>query len=336
VFVPAIPIDEAELQQRAEAVISEHSPGATVAPITPLQGGASSITYSTTFTPTDGEPQKVVLKVAVAGLEPVRNRDVLRQARLQRALQDSAVPVPRVLGEHPGAPPEVPPFFVMVFEPGDCVEPNFVVSTSPIPADEVRDRELQAARIIGELHRIDPRDVGLADEPETTLEAEVERWQNSLAACDEDLRAGSEDVGERLAETVPAMEPTTLMHGDFRVGNTLSLGHEIVSVIDWELWARGDPRVDLAWFLMMANPDDSIGRVIADGKPPTEELIDTYQQSRGTSVADLDWFAALVRYKQAAAGAFIARNARRRGQESASAAGNPALLASARQLLGVG
>ena len=41
--------------------------------------------------------------------------------------------------------------------------------------------------------------------------------------------------------------------------------------------------------------------------PSDAELPDTYQSSRGVVVADLEWFAALVRYKQAAAGALITR-----------------------------
>jgi aminoglycoside phosphotransferase (APT) family kinase protein len=333
--MPATPIDEHDLQRRLETVLSADG-GGRVAPVTPLQGGTSSITYWTTFVDPGGAEQKVVVKVAPAGLEPTRNRDVLRQARVQRALERTGVPVPRVLAEHAGTPPEIPPFFVMSFEAGDCIEPNSLLGDAALPAGEVRDREVEAARILGVLHQIDPESVGLGTEPETSLESEVDRWRNAFSVCDEDLRAGNEDVGEALVASAPATGTTTLMHGDFRLGNTLSRGHDVVSVIDWELWARGDARVDLAWFLMMANPDAALGRPTADGMPSDDELLATYQTARGTEVADLGWFAALVRYKQAAAGALIARNARRRGQEVATAAGNSALLDSARQLLGIG
>ncbi len=334
--MPAIPIDENELGGRLGAVLAEASPGCTVDTITPLQGGASSITYSTTVTSAAGDPQRVVVKVAPAGLEPTRNRDVLRQARLQRALEDTDVPVPRVIAEHPGTPPEVPPFYVMSFEEGDCVEPNFLPVGEQLPPDHVRGRQLHAAGILGTLHALAPASLGLDDEPETTLDAEVDRWTKSLDACDDDLRAGTEDVGRRLAETVPAMGPTTLMHGDFRPGNVLASADRVVSVIDWELWARGDPRVDLAWFLMMANPDEQIGRVACPGMPSQDELLAAYHQARGTEVRDLEWFAALVRYKQASAASFITRNARRRGKDAPPPVGNPGLMASARTLLGLG
>ncbi|HUZ09640.1 MAG TPA: phosphotransferase family protein [Acidimicrobiales bacterium] len=331
--MPATPIDTAELQARANELLDGVAPGCGVGPITPLQGGTSSITYWTSFSPPGADRQKVVLKVAPAGLDPVRNRDVLRQARVLRALAPTTVPVPRVFAEHAGAPPEVPPFFVMSYEDGDCIEPNFLAPEQQLPAGQVRERELHAARVLGELHALDPAAVGLADEPEVPLGSELDRWVGAFAACDPDLREGTEDVAERLAATVPVMGPTAVLHGDYRLGNTLSRGHEVVSVIDWEIWSRGDARVDLAWFLMMANPDESLNRVACPGMPGDSELLATYQAARGAEVKDLTWFAALVRYKQAAAGALIARNARRRGEETTTAGGNAGLLESARRLL---
>ena len=334
--MPAIPIDETDLRQRTETLLEEVSPGGALGGINPLQGGTSSITYWSTWTAASGEVEKVVLKVAPAGLDPVKNRDVLRQARVLRALTGTGVPVPRVLGEHAGAPPEIPPFFIMSFETGDCVEPNSLPEDRALPAEEVRSRELRAAEILGLLHQVLPGEVGLADEPETSLEAEVSRWRDSFARCDEDLREGTEDVGEALVASIPPIGATVLMHGDFRLGNVLSHGHTVESVIDWEIWARGDARVDLAWFLMMANPDPDLGRRIAEGMPGNAELLRAYQDARGQQVADLEWFAALVRYKQAAAGALITRNARRRAQDSTTHDNNPRLMASARRLLGIG
>jgi hypothetical protein len=66
------------------------------------------------------------------------------------------------------------------------------------------------------------------------------------------------------------------------------------------------------------------------------ELLTAYEESAGATVEDLGWFSALVRYKQAAAGAITVRNARRRGQASRSSSHNQGLLTSARQLLGMG
>jgi aminoglycoside phosphotransferase (APT) family kinase protein len=320
--MPALPMDEAVLTDRVGKAL-----GSEVEPVATLSGGTSSLVYSTRVV---GSGQEVVVKACPPGLDPVRNRDVLRQARLHTALAGSAVPVPVVLAEDAGQPPEVPPFFVMERVPGDCVEVGFAPGGT-FSAEEVRGRQLDTIRLMAELHRIDPETIGLADEPIVPLEDEVQRWKNSLDACDEDLKADTDDVYEKLLASVPAMMPSRLLHGDFRTGNVLAVDDHVTSVIDWEIWSRSDPRIDLAWFLIFVEDDR---RPNPAGTPSVDELASTYEAVAGRDLKGLDWFRALVRYKQIAAGAFITRNARRRGApiELVDNAGNY-LLVSARKLL---
>ncbi|MGD9797459.1 MAG: phosphotransferase, partial [Acidimicrobiia bacterium] len=137
---------------------------------------------------------------------------------------------------------------------------------------------------------------------------------------------------ERLLATVPAAEPSALLHGDFRTGNVLAEEDHVTAVIDWEIWSRSDPRIDLAWFLVFVEDER---RESPPGTPSVDELLETYVAARGAPVADLDWFRALVRYKQTATGAFITRNARRRGAPVTPVDNSTSwLLTSARQLLG--
>src|SRR5215475_10840052 len=82
--------------------------GADVGDVRPLAGGASSLTFAGRR---DG--RAVVVKVAPPGVEPVAHRDVLRQARIIKALGATPVPVPDVVWEDPGNPPHTPPLFVM-------------------------------------------------------------------------------------------------------------------------------------------------------------------------------------------------------------------------------
>lgn len=300
--MPAKPLDEIAFTERLRAALG----GRRVAPVQPLTGGTSSLTYWTTI---DGE-EKVVVKICPPGLEPVRNRDVLRQARIQRALAPTPVPVPRVVAADAGDPPDEPPFYVMDFVDGECVEVGFA-SGDPRPPGQVRSRQLQTARLMGELHRLDPVAIGLGEEPETSLEDEVRRWVDMFAACDEDQKAGTEPLGRRLLDSAPPAMPSSILHGDFRTGNTMAKGEDVLAVIDWEIWSRTDPRIDVAWFLQFIESAPSP----PEGTPSVDELLAEYEQTSGRQAGDLDWFRALVRYKQAAAGAFIQRNARRRGAE---------------------
>src|SRR5206468_345789 len=109
--------------------------------------------------------EQIVLKVAPAGLAPVRNRDVLRQARVLRALARAPrVRVPRVLFEDAGEPPEIPPFFAMRYVEGDSFEPHMDEDGGRLPYPDVVDaRARGAARMLGALHTALPEMIGLDD-----------------------------------------------------------------------------------------------------------------------------------------------------------------------------
>jgi aminoglycoside phosphotransferase (APT) family kinase protein len=272
--------------------------------LTPLTGGASSLTYSAV---TDAGA-RVVVKVAPPGLAPVRNRDVLRQARVLTALAGVAdVAVPEVLGSDSGAPPDVPPLFVMSFADGESYEPRHVEVEERPPAAEVRARATAAARMLAALHTAGAAGI---DEESVSLAAEVERWRKALSTCELESADIELACRRRLAETIPAPLAPAVLHGDWRLGNMQCAGPEIRAVIDWEIWSVGDPRLDLAWLRLMSDPTHPTA--VAPEAPTLEpdELLAAY----GTPVADLGWFDALVRYKQAAASALLVKNAERRGQ----------------------
>jgi hypothetical protein len=71
--------------------------------------------------------------------------------------------------------------------------------------------------------------------------------------------------------------------------------------------------------------------------PSPQALIEAYEDAAGHQVSDLDWFGALVRYKQAAASALIIKNNRKLAQPGVDVGrtleGLPQLLGSARALL---
>lgn len=286
--------------------------GAPLRDLRQLTGGASSLTYRAT---TDaGVP--VVVKSAPPGLEPIRNRDVLRQALLLTALSDVAgLSVPEVLGTDAGAPPEVPPLFVMSFAEGESYEPRHTaVQHRPDPA-EVRGRATAAARMLAAVHRVRPAELGV-DEAAVSLAAEVERWRKALATCELEASAAAAELEcrDRLVSALPATVPPVVLHGDWRLGNMQCVGAEVRAVIDWEIWSIGDPRLDLAWLRLMSDPahPSAVAPDAATLEPA--ELLAVYEAESGSPVADLAWFDALVRYKQAAASALLVKNAERRGQ----------------------
>jgi aminoglycoside phosphotransferase (APT) family kinase protein len=275
----------------------------------PLSGGASSLTYAGAL----GD-RRVVVKVAPPGLAPVRNRDVLRQARIIRALEPSPVPVPEVVWEDAGAPPDVPPLFVMSFVEGSSVEPLFDVERVEDPDPiVVAERLRNASRTLAALHSFPPPPGCVAGEPVVGPMEEVDRWSTLLSTVDQVLVPGWEDVAGALRSTVPDRDAAALVHGDFRLGNLLAMGNRIVAVVDWEIWSMGDPRVDLGWFLLNADPETYRRPTrYAGTTPPVAELRGVYADRLGREVRELRWFVALASFKSAATWSLIVKHNRRR------------------------
>jgi aminoglycoside phosphotransferase (APT) family kinase protein len=309
----ATALDISDLTVRVNAALdAQLGAGTTVGDVQQFVGGTSSLTYSAIAdVPGSGE-RRVVVKVAPPGVEPVRNRDVLRQARLLTLLADvPGVAVPEVLATDLGAPVEVPPLFVMSYVAGEAYEPMVSGEESSATKEEIAARAKGAAAMAARLHSVDTSDPRLAGERVIDLTAEVERWAKAFASVEEDLREGAVPVGERLLATVPEALTPSMIHGDWRLGNMQCNGDSIDAVIDWEIWSLADRRIDFSWFLLMID-EDHPNRVRSDtGLPTPAEAVAMYEEAAGMPLEQLNWFAALVRYKQAAVSAIIAKNNRK-------------------------
>ncbi|ROO87448.1 aminoglycoside phosphotransferase (APT) family kinase protein [Actinocorallia herbida] len=332
----------AELRERVAASARGWRPGAEVAGLRPLTGGTSSLTFVVDVAEAGRDDASLVLKVAPPGLAPVRNRDVLRQARLQKAVQGrSRSLAPDVLFADAGAPPEVPPFMAMNLVPGECLEPVLLPEEQrPAPAT-VRARYLDAAGVLADLHRIDPRDVGLADEPVVGLAAEIDRWTRAFATLPEELSGDYLACAQALHATMPEPLHPVVNHGDFRLGNTLCEGDRLNTVIDWEIWSVGDPRVDVTWmeYFTDGSGHPAIAPGAPAGTPSGPELVGVYEAAIGRSLPDLDWFRALTRYKEAGLTGLLLKRADKDGRRVTDALGRmrpalPALLKETLDLVG--
>ena len=300
-------LDLEELAARSTAAAQAWAPGCTVRGVEPLTGGASSLTFTATVAGGPPEHERIVLKAAPPGLEPVRNRDVARQARLMRALDGApGVRVPLVYFEDHGDPPEVSPFHAMNIVPGECLEP-ILQAPPPDVLPLVPKRAFAAATMLAALQRVDPDAVGLGGEKRTSLDDEIKRWTRAFETVDERMNARYLEADELLFATMPPALPDAICHGDYRLGNMLCKGDEVTALIDWEIWSLSDPRLDLAWFLfftdeakhpMASNPGPT-------GMPTAGALLDAYIAESGAEPANLEWFHCLIRYKEAAATALL-------------------------------
>jgi aminoglycoside phosphotransferase (APT) family kinase protein len=317
-----------ELRARARLALRERWPAADLSELEPLHGGISSLTFAATVTHAgDGVgagARRVVVKVAPPGLEPVRNRDVLRQARVIRAVHGApGVLVPGVLAQDG----ESPPFFVMEFVAGEAYEPKWDVTATPPPPDQVAPRARAAARMLARLQAIDPAGAPLGDEPPLSPTDELQRWARLFATAGDDLRGNELALQRALAARVPAPVAPRILHGDYRLGNMQFAGDRLAAVIDWEIWSVGDPRTDLAWLMAFTDPvmqrvrdRDAANQAAADAMPAGEQLLAEFTDEAGAAgaPADLDWFLALAYYKLGATLSVLAKRNRRQAEPDPS------------------
>src|SRR3546814_3844008 len=103
---------------------------------------------------------------------------------------------------------------------------------------------------------------------------------------------------DRLMEWLPPHLPpgdeTTIVHGDFRIGNVMFHPTEprVVAVFDWELATLGHPLSDLAYccILYHATPEEYWGLRGLDiaglGFPSQREFVETYVKAAGRTKSE--------------------------------------------------
>jgi aminoglycoside phosphotransferase (APT) family kinase protein len=113
-----------------------------------------------------------------------------------------------------------------------------------------------------------------------------------------------------LGEHRPASGPATIVHGDYRLGNTMfapAAPARLAAIFDWELSTIGDPLADVGYLAATwADRDDehdtplSFGAVTRrPGFPTRAELIARYEERSGRSMSNVAWYGALALWKAA-------------------------------------
>ena len=253
---------------------------------------------------------RVVLRRPPRPPLPPSAHDVLREARLLRALEGTPVRVPRVLAESDESVLGVP-FYVMEVMQGSVI-------TSEIPA--ALDTEAARRRIAEDLvdalvdiHAVDWRACGLEGygKPTGYLERQLRRF-NGLWEFNKTRELPIvEEVGSWLATNLPDSPESTIVHGDYRLGNVMVAEDEparLVAIFDWELSTIGDPLADVGYLTVTwAEPDDPADISFASLSAATrrtgfltrDELTARYEERSGRSVGALNWYQALALWKAA-------------------------------------
>jgi aminoglycoside phosphotransferase (APT) family kinase protein len=286
------------------AFLDEHGLGEGEIEASPIGEGHSNVTYLI-----ERGGSEMVLRRPPRPPLPPSAHDVLREARLLGALRDTPARVPNVLAVCAEEATIGVPFYVM-----ERIEGEVIVASVPPALDTPAERRRIAEQLIDalvEIHAVDWRAAGLEGfgKPTGYLERQLRRFGGLWELNKTREIAAVETVGEWLADHLPSSGEATIVHGDFRLGNTIyaaSPPAELAAVLDWEMATIGDPLADIGYLCMMwTDPGDptgglreSLGNVTrAEGFPTRAELIARYEEGSGRSMRDIRWYTTLALWK---------------------------------------
>jgi aminoglycoside phosphotransferase (APT) family kinase protein len=269
---------------RLEMWMAEHIAGfAGPIAVDQFAGGQSNPTYLV-----ESPNRRYVLRRKPPGRLLPSAHAVDREFRVILALAGTDVPVahgyalcadPSILGSE---------FYVMDYVEGRIF---WDAALLEVPGTGRRAIYEEMTRVLAALHSVDYAALGLADfgKPGNYIERQLGRWTQQYRASATDAIEAMDRLIEWLPRHIPADEETSLVHGDFRLDNTIFHPHEprILAVLDWELSTLGSPLVDLAYFCMRyrltANEFSGLGAVDpAALMIPTEaECVADYSRRRG-------------------------------------------------------
>ena len=279
---PAHRFDEAALETFLRASLPGFPEREPIA-VRQFEGGQSN----PTFLLGAGDREYVLRKQPPGELLPSAHA-VHREYRVMKALESTAVPVPRMhlLCEDPAVIGTR--FYVMEKVDGRVYANPLMPEASP---SERRAIYRHLADVLAALHAVEPAAVGLDTfgRPGNYYERQISRWSKQYVASRTEDIPEMDALMEWLPRHIPAAAETVVVHGDYRLGNAIVHPREarIVAVLDWELSTLGHPLADLGYVCQTyyADEDDQHGlnrpNLPELGIPTEEEFVARYCEMAG-------------------------------------------------------
>jgi len=281
-----------------------------------FDSGHSNPTFFLSAEIAGGERKDFVLRKKPPGKLVASAHQVDREFRVISALAATDVPVApahllcaddAVIGQM---------FYIM-----SCVEGRILVDPS-MPDQTPAERAAifdSMNDVLARLHKVDPVKVGLSDYGRTGqyIARQVSRWTRQYAELKTEDIPAMDKLAAFLPANIPEEDPTTVVHGDYRLGNLIVHPTEprIVAVLDWELSTLGHPLCDLAYNCIGYHlKDPPHGFAAVDfaklGLPPEGEYVAAYcRRMRRDRIDHWNYYVAFSLFRLAA----IAQGVYRRG-----------------------
>ena len=267
-----------------------------------LRGGKSNLTYLVA----DDSCRWVLRMPPRAGLTPSAH-DVAREFRVASALQDTEVPVARPLLLCEDAAVLGGPFAFVEHVSGRTVQTASDLGW--LSDEEIGQCVDELVRLLGVLHLVEPAAVGLIGfgRADGYLQRQVALWSRQWDRVKTGHSADLERLHTTLASSVPSTSSASIVHGDYRIDNTILDARDssrVLAVLDWEMSTLGDPLTDVALMCVYRSPamDLIIGEPAAWTSPRMPTATDLAHRYASLSQRDLPhwpFYVALANYKVA-------------------------------------
>jgi aminoglycoside phosphotransferase (APT) family kinase protein len=295
-----------------------------------ISGGRSNLTYEVRAPGT----RWVLRRPPTAGLTASAH-DMVREWTVMSRLQGSSVPVAHTVTLCEDVSVLGAPFTIVDFVDGAVVRTrDDLEAVDDAALSQVLD-DLVAT--LAALHNLDIDQVGLTSfgRPDGFVERQVALWWRQWRAVRTRDLPDLERLHRALDAGIPASRRASVLHGDFRIDNTIlspSAPARVQAVVDWELSALGDPMTDVALMCAYRHPafDAVLGAPAAwtsPRLPDADALASLYADAARTDLPHWPFYLGLAYFKLAVIGEGIAHRAREgfdgggRGQTAAEATG---------------
>ena len=271
-----------------------------------IAGGRSNLTFKVS----DSAGHHYVLRrPPISHVLPTAH-DMGREHRIISALGPTPVPVAPALGFCADESVNGRPFYVMGFVEGHILRDQAAAKVLDERARRTAGEDL--VDVMAAIHTVDVDKVGLGDlgRRDGYIERQLKRWysqfRQSIEGRDRSVPV-LDEMHDFLSARIPEQGPGTIVHGDYRLDNTM-LGDDgrVLAVLDWEICTLGDPLADVGLLMVYWSDAGETGSALGNlsatalpGFPTRAQLCDRYAAATGRDLSALPFYVAFGYWKLA-------------------------------------
>jgi aminoglycoside phosphotransferase (APT) family kinase protein len=237
--------------------------------------------------------------------------DMVREHTIISALHPLGVPVATPLALCVDEAVNERPFYVMEFVEGAILRDR--AQTEAAFDESLRPHIGEAlASTLARLHDVDVTAAGLGDlaRHDGYIERQVRRWRGQFEQMVVPGVPQSElviEVGDRLASSIPTQQKVAVVHGDYRLDNTVLDEHgDVRAILDWEICTLGDPLADVGLLLVYWSEVGDQAAALLGAAPTTAagmytraQVLDAYARHSALDVSSVGFYQAFGYWKLA-------------------------------------